>query len=358
MLEAVDKHGSLSARQAGEIVYRLRRRYETLAFVPRPWLVSAGRPVLERLAELGLVRKTRGRWARRGGAQMSSWGVSPFVWFGGKQRLARRIADLLPPHMVYVEPFGGAAAVLLTKAPARVEVYNDRDEGLVNFFRVLREHPDELERRLRLTPFSRSEFARAVESSRVGYRDVADPIERARLFWVRVEQSFAGTPMTVGWAGEFRGRRRGARAKTSWTKLGRLEAIAARLRTVQIENLDWREVLARYDGPTACFYLDPPYEPSTRKRYRQQGDKAYNYDLTASDHEELVERIQRLEASVLISGYEHATYRALEENFQRFEFEALSSAANARGADARRIEVLWRRSAALDRLFVGLADVV
>lgn len=285
---------------------------------------------------------------------MTGWAVSPLIWFGGKQRLARRIAALLPPHLVYVEPFGGAASVLLSKAPSRLEVYNDRDDALVNFFRVLRDQPEELERLLRLSPFSRSEFTAAVDAWRTGFRDIADPIERARLFWVRIEQSFAGSPIGVGWAGEFRGRRRGSRAKTSWTKLGRIIVCAERLRTVQIENLDWRACLDRYDGPDACFYLDPPYEPSTRKPNRQKGGKAYTHDLTADDHEELVDRVRDLEGSVLLSGYDHAVYRELEPaGFDRVEFEAMSTTANSQGADGRRLEIIWRRSQAVDRLFVG-----
>lgn len=280
-----------------------------------------------------------------------TWAIAPFVWFGGKQRLARRIAQLLPPHLVYVEVFGGAASVLLTKAPSRLEVYNDRDESLVNFFRVLRDEPDELERRLRLSPFSRVEFNLAVDAWRNGYADVDDAVERARLFWVRVEQSFAGTPMTVGWAGEFRGWRRGSRARTSWTKLDRIHRAAARFRVVQIENLDWRQALDRYDGPDAVFYLDPPYEPSTRCRYHQKGDRAYPHDLTPEDHVELIERVQALEGSVLLSGYDHKLYRQLEPSFQRFEFDALSAAANAVGADAARVEILWRRPNQPDGLF-------
>jgi DNA adenine methylase len=285
--------------------------------------------------------------------------VSPFVWFGGKQRLAGRIAALLPAHLVYVEPFGGACAVLLTKAPSRLEVYNDRDESLVNFFQVLRDRPEELERKLRLTPFSREEFARAVASWRVDFTDVRDdPVEWARLFWTRVEQSFAGTPTTVGWAGEFRGRRRGSRARTSFTKLNRIERICARLRLVQIENLDWRQVLDRYDGPDACFYCDPPYEPTTRKPNRQKGNRAYNHDLTAEHHVELIARLLACEASVLVSGYDHPVYRELEqEGFERFEFEALSAAANALGADARRVEVVWRRARGEGRLFTESAAV-
>jgi DNA adenine methylase len=223
-----------------------------------------------------------------------SFGVSPFVWFGGKQRLARRIVDLLPPHLVYVEPFGGAAAVLLTKAPSRLEVYNDADGNLVNFFRVLRDEPEELERRLRLTPFARSEFREAVAHWRADFTGIDDPIERARLFWVRIELSFAGCATTVGWGGEFAGRRRGSKAWTSHTKLDRLERISARFRGVQIEHLEWPDVFDRYDGPDAVFYVDPPYVPETRRSNKQAGGKAYPHDLTSVDHEALVERLLTL----------------------------------------------------------------
>ncbi len=275
-----------------------------------------------------------------------SWAVSPFPWFGGKQRLARRLADLLPPHLVYVEPFGGAAAVLLTKPPARLEVYNDADEGLVTFFRVLRDEPAELERRLRLTPFSRVEF----EDCRDTWRDVADDVERARRWYVRVEQAFAGTPTTRGWGGERRGRRHQSRAETSISRLDRIASIARRLRSVQIECLDWRDCLERYDGPDAVFYLDPPYVPGTR----WSGGKGYEAELTTDDHVELVARVVELEASVLLSGYHSPLYAPLEKaGFERREFEATASSASVGGAAARRTEILWRRSTARD-LFSAL----
>ena len=82
---------------------------------------------------------------------------SPVKWFGGKAQLATRIVALLPEHHTYVEPFGGSAAVLLAKQPSPVEVLNDMDGDLVNFWFVLRDYPAELERRLALTPYSRAE---------------------------------------------------------------------------------------------------------------------------------------------------------------------------------------------------------
>ncbi len=62
---------------------------------------------------------------------------SPILWFGGKGNMVAKILPLFPPHRIYVEPFGGGASLLMAKAPAPVEVYNDLDSGLVNLFRVL-----------------------------------------------------------------------------------------------------------------------------------------------------------------------------------------------------------------------------
>lgn len=87
-------------------------------------------------------------------------GRAPFPWFGGKQHLAPLLLEVLPPHEVYVEVFGGAASLLFSKRPSRLEVYNDIDSGLVNFFRVLRDpkRAAELYRLLEHTPYSREEW--------------------------------------------------------------------------------------------------------------------------------------------------------------------------------------------------------
>ncbi len=267
---------------------------------------------------------------------------APFPWFGGKHELAPTIVDLLPRCLVYVEAFGGAASVLLAKAHSRLEVYNDLDSGLVTFFRVLRDRPEELERRLRLTPFSREEF----ELCRRTWHEADEELERARRWYVRVEQAFACTPLTTGWGGERLGRRHGSRARTSLRRLDRLHAIARRLRAVQIEHLDWRDVLARYDHRDAVFYLDPPYARETRRRPRARGGQDYTHELTAEDHAELVTRILALEASVLVSGYDSPLYRPLERaGFERREFAVLCRSARLKNSreDQARTEVLWRR---------------
>ena len=82
----------------------------------------------------------------------------PFAYYGGKTTLAPAIAELLPPHEHYVEPFAGSLAVLLAKRPSRAETVNDLDGDLVTFWRVLRDRPEDFERVCALTPHSRAEY--------------------------------------------------------------------------------------------------------------------------------------------------------------------------------------------------------
>lgn len=99
-------------------------------------------------------------------------------YYGGKFRLGSWIARHLPDHVAYVEPFGGAAGVLLRKDPSELEVYNDIDGSVVNFFKVLRERPQELIRQLKRTPFARAEFD-------LSFKPSPDPLEEARRFFVQ-----------------------------------------------------------------------------------------------------------------------------------------------------------------------------
>jgi DNA adenine methylase len=122
--------------------------------------------------------------------------VTVFQFPGGKFYLIKKLLPLIPPHEVYVEVFGGAAALLFNKPPSKVEVYNDINSELVNFFHVLRDDVrwKILQEKLLLTPYSREEFELACrEESGV------DDVERARRFYVRIQQSFSGKGETFGY---------------------------------------------------------------------------------------------------------------------------------------------------------------
>jgi DNA adenine methylase len=277
--------------------------------------------------------------------------AAPIAWYGGKARLASRIAALLPHHDTYVEPFGGAAAVLFAKTRATLEVYNDIDGGLVTFFRALRDRPEELARALRLTPYAREEFT----DCRDTWKATRNDIERARRWYVRMRQAF-GCSASVSWGYERDGSLTGGtRAGSFASTVDELERFAERFRGVQVEHLDWRKVLALYDSKHACFYVDPPYHPDTRARISR--NHGYRHELTCSDHDELIAMPLLAAGSVLHSGFDHPSYRPLEQaGFERLEFSHHVTASLAPSGRRRVREVIWRRIADGHQLHPTLWD--
>jgi len=223
-----------------------------------------------------------------------------FGWYGGKFSHLDWLLPLLPPAHHYCEPFAGSAAVLLNRPPAPVETYNDIDGEVVNFFRVLRDHHDELIRAIALTPFAREEYHQAIY-----YTNGVGEVERARRFYIRARQTRTGLAQTASlgrWANCKNTSRAGMSGVVSrW--LGGVEAlgdIAQRLIRVQIENRPAVEVIQLYDGPTTLFYCDPPYLHSTR------GDnKAYGFEMDEHQHREFAQAVNECKAMVAVSGYEH-----------------------------------------------------
>ncbi|ERV79259.1 hypothetical protein Q058_02232 [Pseudomonas aeruginosa BL04] len=156
-------------------------------------------------------------------------------YHGGKWLLAPWIIQHLAPHHTYIEPFGGAASVLLRKARSYAEVYNDLDGDVVNLFRVARDRGEELRQALALTPLAREEF----EAS---YAETTDPLERARRMVVRSFQGF-GSAAANGERTGFRSTsaRIGTTPALDWLNYpDALAAITERLQGVVIENRDAR----------------------------------------------------------------------------------------------------------------------
>lgn len=181
----------------------------------------------------------------------------PFAYYGGKATLAPWIVSLLPKHRVYVEPFAGSLAVLFAKVPALHEVINDIDSDIVTFFRVLRERADDLVDACELTPYARDEFALAKPDEPV------DELERARRFWVRVNQGFnKAAILNNGWSSSVACQN--GEPKTVQNRLARLRAAARRLHSVTIENRDACEVIEQYGVADGVIYVDPPYVTVSR----------------------------------------------------------------------------------------------
>jgi hypothetical protein len=166
----------------------------------------------------------------------------PFAYYGGKARLAPWIASLLPPHRIYVEPFAGSAAVLFAKKPAVHEVINDVNGDIVTFFRMLRDHPEDLARACSLTPYARDEFAAAELDCPLS------DLERARRWWVVVNQGFNKSGRARnGWSSSVECQN--GEAKTVQNRIAHLTAVAHRLGSVTIDNRDAVDIIAMYGKP-------------------------------------------------------------------------------------------------------------
>lgn len=225
---------------------------------------------------------------------------SPIKWVGGKSRLRKRIIPLLPAHTCYVEPFAGAAWVLFGKSPSPVEILNDKEQELVNFFRVVKEKPEELIASFEWELVSRAEFERlaSLDSSQL------TEVQRAHRFYYLI---------MAGWGGELNY----PRFQTSITDGGhgnrlfgalktlrqRLEPVHRRLSTVIIENLDWQDCIDRYDREGAVMYIDPPY-PGNGCNYSQNMREWEAHKL-------LSERLGRTRCKWIVSSYDKPEVREL-----------------------------------------------
>lgn len=241
-----------------------------------------------------------------------------FGWYGGKFNHLGWLLPLLPECHHYCEPYSGSAAVLLNRKPSPVETYNDIDGEAVNFFRVLRDKPDELIRLIGLTPFSREEFHHAVEADPTKHTD----LERARLFYVRARQARTGLAQTATlgrWANCKRTSRSGMSGAVSrWLgAVDTLPGIAERLLRVQIENRPATDVIRLYDSPDTLFYCDPPYLHSTRR-----DDKAYAFEMDEEEHRELSAVLACCEGMVAISGYRNDLMDELYDGWNRYDARA------------------------------------
>ena len=262
-------------------------------------------------------------------------------YHGGKFRLASWILQHFPEHRVYVEPFGGAAGVLMQKPRSFAEVYNDLDGDIVNLFQVLQDarQRDQLTELLVLTPYARSEFERAFD-------ETDDPIEQARRTIIRAEMGFGSAGATKGRTG-FRidTKREYATAQHIWARFpDRIAAIGQRLAGVLIEQRPAIEVMHAHDTPDTLHFVDPPYMHGTRTI---GSNRYYRHEMTDADHQQLLATLKTLQGMVVLSGYPSTEY---DTALQGWAFNSRTAACAAGRGAASRQECVWLNPACMDRL--------
>ena len=263
-------------------------------------------------------------------------------YHGGKWKLAPWILRHLPPHRIYVEPFGGGASVLLQKPRSYAEVYNDLDGEVVNLFSMARDRGEELAQAVELTPFARAEFAQAYEPD-------GDPLEQARRTLIRSFMGF-GSAGASGHSTGFRANsnRSGTTPAHDWMNYPDcLRMVIQRLRGVVIENRDAAQVMLSHDCEEAVHYIDPPYVHSTRQLRTRA--PAYKHEMDDQQHRDLAAVLAGLRGSVVVSGYRCELYDDLFRGWQRID-----AAAHADGARDR-VESLWLSRCPAAGLFDSVA---
>lgn len=231
-------------------------------------------------------------------------------FYGSGWKRAAWTVGHMPAHVVYCEPCFGAGAVLMRKSPAKLEVANDIDGRVMNYFDVLRTRPHDLIEAINLTPWHEGDYRRALVR-------VDDPLEDARRFfqtcWASVKGGPAAGPSDFRWGK--RNTRRSAHVKDT-ANLDHLLEAAKRLKNVQFLQRDALDVIARMAGTGALIYFDPPYLASTRVNRR-----GYRHEPAAAWHVEAAELLRAHNGPVIVAGYRSDLYAGLYEahGWQRVE---------------------------------------
>ena len=243
---------------------------------------------------------------------------------GAKWGMAKKIIDLMPKHRSYLEPFFGSGAVLFNKPPSAIETVNDIDGDIVNFFRVLREKPDELAEAISLTPYARAVFDDAHENRGT------DEFDRAYRFAIRSKMGHGfKTYQKTGFNIDVYARER-SYCVGCWNRLpGDLLEAAKRLKDVQIENRPALDLIRKFNHDNVLIYADPPYLLNTR------GGKQYRHEMTEQDHVELLDALKQHKGYAIISGYPSDMYE-----HELADWNMIARKAYNQNADAR-TEVLW-----------------
>jgi DNA adenine methylase len=213
---------------------------------------------------------------------------TPLSYYGGKQQLASIILGLIPPHRLYCEPFLGGAAIFFAKEPSKVEIINDSNGEIINFYEVLQRDFTALEKEVAISLHSRKQHRQA----EVIYAnpDMFDRIKRAWAIWALANSSY-GCMLDGGYGYDRTG---GTSKKLANKRAGFTVDYAVRLQQVQIECCDALRIIRSRDTPDAFFYCDPPYVGA---------DQGHYDGYSQEDFDNLLSLLETMQGKFLLSSF-------------------------------------------------------
>lgn len=212
----------------------------------------------------------------------------PLTYYGGKQQLSRRIIPLIPPHKIYNEPFFGGGAIFFAKQPSKVEFVNDTNCELINFYMVLKNDFNSLQKLIKETLHSEAQHKEAISIYR--NPEGQTPLRRAWAVWVLSHQSIYAI-MCNSW--------KCSKERNSATQIGNkrrefTEVYLERLENTSIFCRDALDVIAKTDTPETFHYVDPPYYNANMGHYG---------GYTKDDFERLLKLLTGLKGKFMLSSY-------------------------------------------------------
>jgi len=214
---------------------------------------------------------------------------TPLTYYGGKQKLCKTILEMIPEHNLYAEPFVGGAAIFFAKKPSGVEVINDTNGELINFYRTVQRDFVSLEKEISISLHSRELHADA--SAVYNRPKLFSEIKRAWAVWVLAHMSFSS--ILDGSFG-YDKKKDCTSKKIHNAREAFSEEIAIRLQDVQIECTDALRIITSRDTEQSFFYCDPPYFNSDCGHY-----DGYSID----DFECLLKTLSKISGKFLLSSY-------------------------------------------------------
>ncbi len=215
---------------------------------------------------------------------------TPITYYGGKQKLVSTILPLIPKHNMYCEPFLGGGAIFFSKPKSNIEVINDTNKELINFYRTVQTDFVSLEKEIQISLHSRSLH----HDASVIYNNphmFPSEVKRAWAFWILSSQSFSSI-IDGSWGYDKK------KSTTSVKIRNKRDSFtfdyAIRLQDVQVECTDAIRIILSRDAKDTFFYIDPPYFNSNCGHYD---------GYTIEDFELLLTKLAKMEGKFLLSSY-------------------------------------------------------
>lgn len=211
---------------------------------------------------------------------------SPLRYMGGKSYMLDSIYDVFPNHKTFVDVFGGAGHVVLSKPVSNINIYNDKNNNLVNLFLCMRDNKEELMARLDSLFYSREIHDRYSKLYKQHEYNFLPEIEKSVIYYYLIISSFNGDPRDSFSTASTRNK-----ASQYFDKLKNIKNI---FKEILIERLDFKDCIEKYDTEDTLFYVDPPYYGT---------EKYYEVLFTEKDHQDLHDSLKNIKGKFILSYY-------------------------------------------------------